>query len=92
MEGYHVEFAHWTDWFPVEERLLEGALADQPLLVDVGGGRGHDLVVFKERFPVVPQQLVLEDLPSVIKDTEYLDDGIRRVGHDFFKPQPIEGL
>jgi hypothetical protein len=92
MEGSRADIAHWADWFPVQEQLLDGAVVNRPLLVDVGGGRGHDLVGFKEKFPLTRGKLVLEDLPSVIEDIHNLDSDIERVKHDFFKPQPVKGL
>ncbi|KAJ5887223.1 hypothetical protein N7504_011270 [Penicillium tannophilum] len=91
MEGGRDEIAHWADWFPVQEQLLDGALDDRPLLVDVAGGRGHDLAGFKERFPMGAGKLVLEDLPSVIEDIQTLDSDIQRVKHDIFTPQPVKG-
>lgn len=91
MEGSQANTAHWADWFPVQERLLDGVVAESPLLVDVGGGRGHELVGFKERFPSATGQLVLEDLPSVLDGIRSLDGDIQKVNHDFFKPQPIKG-
>ncbi|CAG7969508.1 unnamed protein product [Penicillium olsonii] len=91
MEGSRDERAHWADWFPVEAQLLNGSLADRPLLVDVGGNRGHELTGFKEKFPVGAGKLVLEDLPSVIEDIQSLDGDIQRVKHNFFDPQPVKG-
>ena len=42
---------HWTDWYPVETELLANASADDQgvLLVDVGGGEGHDIERFFEK-------------------------------------------
>lgn len=91
MEGSRDEIAHWADWFPVQERLLDASLDGRPLLVDVGGNRGHELVGFKERFPSGAGKLVLEDLPTVIEDIQTLDSDIERVKHDFFSPQPVKG-
>ncbi|CAG8282654.1 unnamed protein product [Penicillium salamii] len=91
MEGSRDEIAHWADWFPVQERLLDASLDDRPLLVDVGGNRGHELVGFKNRFPLGAGKLVLEDLPTVIEDIQTLDSDIERVKHDFFSPQPVKG-
>ena len=92
MEGIRADAAHWADWFPVQKQLLDGAATDdRPLLVDIGGGRGHDLMAFKQKFPAAPGQFVLEDLPWVIDDIQSLDAGIKRVKHDFFTPQPIKG-
>lgn len=41
---------HWVNWFPVPERLLEGATQDPALLVDVGAGKGHDLIAFHNKY------------------------------------------
>lgn len=92
MEGGRDDTSHWTDWFPAQEQLLDGVSTDRPLLVDIGGGRGHDLLGFKQRFPVGAGKLVLEDLPSVIEDIQKLDSDIQRVKHNFFEPQPVKGL
>ncbi|KAL4913627.1 S-adenosyl-L-methionine-dependent methyltransferase [Aspergillus aurantiobrunneus] len=77
MEGSRANAPHWAEYFPVQERLLDGVdLTNRPLLVDVGGGRGHDLLGFKYRFPCHPGKLILEELPSVINDIKTLDRGI----------------
>ncbi|CAI7576054.1 unnamed protein product [Penicillium discolor] len=91
MEGGRDDTSHWTDWFPAQEQLLDGVSTDSPLLVDIGGGRGHDLLGFKQKFPAAAGKLVLEDLPSVIEDIQKLDSGIQRVKHNFFEPQPVKG-
>jgi hypothetical protein len=91
MEGSRDDSSHWADWFPVQEQILNGASADCPLLVDVGGGRGHEIAGFRQRFPSAAGRLVLEDLPSVIEDIKTLDSDIQRIKHSFFDPQPVEG-
>lgn len=92
MEGSRAGTPHWSEFFPVQERLLDGvAINDRPLLVDVGGGRGHDLLGFKHRFPYHPGRLILEELPSVINDARALDKDIEKVEHDFFRAQPVKG-
>ncbi|PLB52260.1 S-adenosyl-L-methionine-dependent methyltransferase, partial [Aspergillus steynii IBT 23096] len=90
MEGNRGDLPHWSDWFPVQSRLVDGADGG-PFLVDVAGGRGHDLLAFKKSFPRVPGALVLEDLPSVIADIRDLDPDIRKIEYDFFTPQPVQG-
>lgn len=60
------------------------------LLVDVGGGRGHDLESFAARHASHPGKLVLQDREPVIaslvisKDTPFEAEA-----HDFFTPQPV---
>ncbi|KAL4997486.1 S-adenosyl-L-methionine-dependent methyltransferase [Aspergillus recurvatus] len=91
----------WVDWYPVQSRILDGAAPDKALIVDIGAGRGHDLVAFMGRFldAVGPGQLVLEDLPPVIEDGGLELDmngpgangAIRKVAYDFFMEQPVKG-
>lgn len=96
MGGYRQGRPPWmTEIFPVQERLIKGADTDPnaPFLVDVGGSVGHDLVQFKQNFPSHPGQLILQDLDVVlnqIPDPERLGD-IKKVPHDFTKPQTVKG-
>lgn len=98
MEGQRANRAFWGDWFPVRDVILNtpGLSPDRPLLVDIGGGRGHDLLDFKARFPDAQGKLVLEDLPSVINEVREANDlagaGIETVNYDFFADvQPVSG-
>ncbi|KAJ6189837.1 hypothetical protein N7519_004745 [Penicillium mononematosum] len=98
MEGQRADRPHWGDWFPVREKLLDHAeiTPDTPLLVDLGAGRGHDLIGFRQRFPDAPGKLVLEDLSSVIDEVRGAQDleaaSIDTVVHDFFaEVQPVQG-
>jgi hypothetical protein len=80
----------WFEYFPVQERLQTSA--DGIILIDIGGGVGHDITEFKKKFPQLPGKLVLQDLPQVIDDIkEPLPDGIEAVKYDMFEPQPIKG-
>jgi hypothetical protein len=63
----------------------------KPLLVDIGGGLGHDLAAFHARFPSLSGRLILQDLPAVINDIEELSPSIERTVYDFFTPQPVKG-
>lgn len=83
----------WLDAYPAEERLRKGMREDDPeavLLVDIAGGRGHDLRDLRDRRKDKVGRLVLQDLPEVIAD---VDDGqgIECMVHDFFKEQPVKG-
>lgn len=82
----------WFDLYPVAENLDVSHSPDRALLVDIGGGVGHDLVVFKKRFPELPGKLILQDLPQVIDDIKTpLPDGITAMKHNFFDAQPVRG-
>ena len=93
MGARHVRH-HWVDWFPVRENVLKGfsRADDDALLVDLGGGGGHDLNRFIEKYPEASGHLVLQDLPGVIAGATDLKQGIKPMGHDFFTPQPVKGL
>ena len=82
----------WADEgaYPVKERL-GNAEEDEVLVVDLGGGSGHDLLGFKARHPDLKGRLVLEELPYMINQLAGKVDGIELVEHDFNTPQPIQG-
>ncbi|KAE8340116.1 hypothetical protein BDV24DRAFT_152309 [Aspergillus arachidicola] len=79
----------WYDFYPWEERLASEA--DRVLLVDIGGGKGHDLARFKEKKNPAGR-LILQDLSEVIQDIQApLAQGIEAQGYSMFDPQPIRG-
>ena len=81
----------WFTFFPVEKSLFED-LQSSELLVDVGGGFGHDLFAFRAAYPDHPGRLILQDLPETIEGVSKTDSGVELMSHDFFTPQPIKGL
>ncbi|KAJ6084265.1 S-adenosyl-L-methionine-dependent methyltransferase [Penicillium sp. IBT 16267x] len=84
-----IEGVQWFDFYPVEEKLQ--VPADRVRLVDVGGGVGHDVTRFKERFPDLPGRLIVEDLPSAIQGIKApLGEGIEAIGYDMFTEQPVK--
>lgn len=93
MTGVRGGRPNWTNWFPIQSNILDGfsGTNEDVLMVDLGGGRGHDLDSFVSKFPEVKGRLILEDLPAVIDDAQNLNPRIEPVKHDFFKPQPIKG-
>ncbi|TGO35931.1 hypothetical protein BHYA_0140g00020 [Botrytis hyacinthi] len=87
---------YWLDWWPVEERVFEGVEgADNTLLVDVGGGKGHDIMAFEEKFGGREKRvgrLVLQDQHHVLEEIGEgeLGEGIEKCGYDFFTEQPVK--
>ncbi|MCJ1463901.1 hypothetical protein MMC07_002510 [Pseudocyphellaria aurata] len=80
----------WFEYFPVETKLRVES-PSTPLLIDVAGGLGHDLVAFKQKFPNMPGKFILQDLPVVIDNAKDLPEGIEAMGHNMFVPQPVKG-
>lgn len=90
---------YWHEWYDVPGLFLGGFDPSRgtALLVDIGGGRGHDLVAFDNTFgrstAGYDGRLVLQDLPRVLEnipETE-LSGKISKVGYDFFEEQPEKG-
>ncbi|KAJ5620312.1 hypothetical protein N7510_004296 [Penicillium lagena] len=84
----------WFKTFPVNEILLDGATtrdSESTLLVDIGGGEGHDIYAFHKSFPDAPGKLVLQDLPETIDNIKSLDSAIIRQKYNFFTEQPVKG-
>ena len=82
---------YWVDWYPVQEQILDNADPGKPLIVDVGAGKGHDLMAFHSKFPDSAGKLVLQDLPPVIEVLDGLNPVIEKVAYDFFTEQPVKG-
>ena len=83
---------YWVDWYPVGENLLNGAKSDTALVVDSGGGKGHDLIAFQEKFPQKQSgSLILQDLRHVLDAAEDLNPAIDKMEYDFFTEQPVQG-
>jgi len=95
MQAYREGNAMWfePDCYPVAERLAQGfdSATSEVFLVDLGGGKGHDLAAFATAHPSPPGKLVLQDQPAVIAEssTAYAEL-FESQGIDFFTPQPIE--
>ncbi|RAK77278.1 S-adenosyl-L-methionine-dependent methyltransferase [Aspergillus fijiensis CBS 313.89] len=99
MSIYHQGRASWMDpgFYPVEQRLLVDTTTTDPanriLLVDVGGGKGHDLAEFRAKWPNTPGRLILQDQPAVLAEVvgSQLHESIECMPHDFFTEQPCKG-
>ncbi len=79
----------WLEVYPYLA-LAEGLAAEQPLFVDVGGGLGHQSIVLRKALPILPNKIVVQDLPSTLAQAARYE-GIEFVAHDFFHLQPIQG-
>lgn len=91
-EGDRGSRPSWVQWFPVRDRLLKGARnTETPLLVDVAGGRGHDLMEFRDAFQDEPGRLVLQDTQPVLDSATSLGPQVEKVALDFFQETPVRG-
>ena len=85
----------WINWFPVQKKLLDDIsrpVGDNDILYcDIAGGRGHDLLDFRQKFGQYPGRYVLMDLPHVVNDQTLNLAGVEKLPFDFFKDQVIPG-
>jgi hypothetical protein len=83
---------YWHQWYDIGERLLsEYNKAFGHLLIDLGGGKDHDLQAFYQKFAGKHEGvLVLQDLAPVLDSIAplALHPSIRKVPQDFFTAQP----
>ena len=95
MSAYHQGRPSWMDdgFYPVADQLIKGAKQgdDEVLLVDVGGGKGHDLQEFRLKWPDAAGRLILQDQQAVLDEIVELESSIERTAHDFFTEQPVKG-
>jgi hypothetical protein len=95
MSAYHQGRPSWMDYdfYPVDDCLINGLKPDPDavLLVDVGGGLGHDLQEFQRKYPTAPGRLILQDKPDVVDQIFSTMGRIEVMAHDFFCEQPIKG-
>jgi hypothetical protein len=85
------EHSYWVDWYPVQAQILDDAAPEKSLIVDVGAGKGHDLLAFHSKFPDTTNKIVLQDLQLVIEGLDDLDPAIEKVAYDLFAEQPVKG-
>jgi hypothetical protein len=85
---------YWHEWYDVKGQLLDAFDPSKSLalLVDIGGGKGHDLIAFDTTFGS-KGQLVLQDLSQVLDKVAEpeLGGNIMKMPYDFFTEQPVKG-
>jgi len=100
MQRLQRERPHWTEWFPADALYPNEQHKghDRFRFIDVGGGRGHDLLALAAKYPAHDVRFVLQDQSSVIDEvieeqqrngTE-LDSRVELSKHSFFEPQPFK--
>ncbi|QKX61746.1 uncharacterized protein TRUGW13939_08902 [Talaromyces rugulosus] len=105
MTTYAANKTSWVDLYPVENEILRCAesTSSSALVVDVGGGRGHDLQRLLHLWQGLldgnntarivaptPGQLILQDRQATLVNAVG-ESLIRKMAHDFFQQQPVRG-
>lgn len=85
----------WYDVFPAAKVFLETVRTEPEAvtLIDIGGGIGQDLIIFRQQYPGMPGRHILQDLPHTLQNVDPSHSSeIELMPHDFFTAQPIKGL
>ncbi|RAK95487.1 putative O-methyltransferase [Aspergillus ibericus CBS 121593] len=94
MSAYRAGKPNWYDpgFYPVAERMIAGFVSDV-LLVDVGGGRGHDVALFAAQHGSHPGRIILQDREPVIAAVVATSEArpFEAQAHNFFTPLPVHG-
>ncbi|KAK2046014.1 S-adenosyl-L-methionine-dependent methyltransferase, partial [Colletotrichum somersetense] len=82
----------WMEVYP-HQKLVAESDPNHPLLVDIGGGIGQDILRFYAAYPEAASRIYLEDLPEVIADAHkkaIIPNSVNKLEYNFFTPQPIK--
>ena len=93
MTAQHEGRERWLDFFPFTEHIADG-FRNEPeavMLVDVGGGIGHDIQAIKQCYPSLPGRFILQDTPGTLKRALSVNS-MESMEYDFFTKQPIIGI
>ncbi|KAK5658196.1 hypothetical protein OQA88_2169 [Cercophora sp. LCS_1] len=91
MGAYRLGRPPWHAFYPLPTTKTDPS---SPLLVDIGGSLGHDLLSLRESHPNLTGRLILQDTAAVLSSaphTTLSSAGIEAMPHDFFSPQPVKG-
>jgi hypothetical protein len=80
----------WLTEYPVKEATKYWT-GENAVYVNIGGGIGHQCAQFKERYPGIPGEIILQDLPHSIEKA-LQTNGVINMAHNFFDEQPVKGL
>ncbi|KAL8832108.1 MAG: hypothetical protein Q9191_000465 [Dirinaria sp. TL-2023a] len=89
MQGQREGMPTWLTVYPVQEET-KGWDAGKAVFVDVGGGFGHQCAAFRNKYPDLRGQIILQDVPQAIANAMHVP-GVELMEHDFFQPQPVKG-
>ncbi|KAH0358954.1 S-adenosyl-L-methionine-dependent methyltransferase, partial [Aureobasidium melanogenum] len=90
MQGVSESMESWVKIYPTEQ-LVQDAEDKQleVVLVDVGGGIGHDINAFQRKHRIPPGRLILQDSAKVLKQAK-VEPNIEVMPYDFFRPQTVK--
>jgi hypothetical protein len=86
---------HFLDIFDFEKEVGFGSDDKAPVFVDVGGAKGSQCVIFKQRFPEFASRIVLQEQAHVVEQVKAAPipgfEDIEAQVYDIFGPQHLKG-
>ena len=70
MASFAIGHQDWLDFYPVEERLIEGSLDSKEafFMIDVVGSHGSQSVALRDRYPHAPGRFIVQDLVDILPE------------------------
>jgi len=93
MSSFNDGHKNFLDIYPIMERLAPGASTDPEavMMVDIGGGQGHQAIAMKAKFPDLPGRYIVTDLAHGLPEKKDAYPGVEFLVHDFMTEMPIKG-
>ncbi|KAM0304946.1 hypothetical protein ACHAO8_011337 [Botrytis cinerea] len=93
MESFNDGHKNFLDIYPAMERLASEASTDPEavMMVDIGGGQGHQAINMKRKFPDLPGKYIVTDLAHGLPVNKDENKGVEFLVHDFMTEMPIKG-
>ena len=97
MAAHKSETNTWMDGsIPLKDFTLNAADVDKgrAMMVDVGGGSGHQLIRLRAALPQLKGRMVVQDVAMMIDTIDKAaaeKAGVETMVHDFYTPQPVRG-
>ncbi|TGO37663.1 hypothetical protein BHYA_0092g00460 [Botrytis hyacinthi] len=93
MQSFNDGHKNFLDIYPAMDRLAAGASTDSEavMMVDVGGGQGHQAIAMKKKFPDLPGRYIVTDLAHGLPVERDESTGVEFLVHDFMTEMPVKG-
>ncbi|KAF7950188.1 hypothetical protein EAE96_007479 [Botrytis aclada] len=92
MQSFNDGHKNFLDIYPAMDRLAAGASTDSEvvMMVDVGGGQGHQAIAMKKKFPNLSGRYIVIDLAHGLPVSRDDSIGVEFLVHDFMTEMPVK--
>lgn len=83
--------ASWLDDIDFTGLYARGAVANDVVFVDVGGGKGQECEKLRKKVPDLTGRVVHQDMSGPLERAPAID-GVEKMAYDYFTEQPLKGI